>query len=713
MASRFWVAGGTGNVNSTTNWSASSGGASGASAPGAGDDVFVDANSGSNAININAATSWHSLDTTGSLARSVTGSSGLTIGGLATLTTASVFKIVSNITWSATSNITWDNRSGGITITTNGVSFTNVGTMTTAANCSGTITLGDNFDIGATVWTINRGTLSVGSKTLSANGGSIITAGAGVKAIDWTGGTISPTTWTMGGTLANLTLTGNASSNLNVSGNSTFTGGAKSYPGTVTFGASAALATLADSGNTFVNLTWTGLTCQSTIDLNSCTVSGVLTLSGLDSKQYGNIESGSNATDAQVTITVNGSVSLNNVCFRGIVTAGTAGTWTGTNIGNRGNCTGITFDTTKTRYWVGGASGANFFQGNKWATTSGGSAGASSPLPQDTALFDNTGLTANSLTVTNDGTYWPIIDTSTLTRTGTILTVSGAKVTVIQACGNVTLGATTTLTMQNGSGNSVQWYKPSATITITMASGGSISTTSNTPHRIYSNVTTSGVCTFTTSPFQLYGGTLDLSSAACTFGGIQDSLANGTVIFGNNIHTLSGSGSNVFQLNTGASTTVTGADTSEFVLTDTTVTSKTIVLTKNAGATALVFKSITYLSGTGALITSGSGTINILALGPGVLFTPTSGTTVTMKHLDAIGKSGSNVSIRAVTAASPFTLSVAAGIINCDWLTLQDSTASGGATFYAGANSTNTSGNTGWSFTSGPARQQLSSMGVG
>ena len=31
MADRYWVAGGTGNYNSTTNWSATSGGASGVS----------------------------------------------------------------------------------------------------------------------------------------------------------------------------------------------------------------------------------------------------------------------------------------------------------------------------------------------------------------------------------------------------------------------------------------------------------------------------------------------------------------------------------------------------------------------------------------------------------------------------------------------------------------------------------------------------------
>jgi hypothetical protein len=37
-----------------------------------------------------------------------------------------------------------------------------------------------------------------------------------------------------------------------------------------------------------------------------------------------------------------------------------------------------------------------------------------------------------------------------------------------------------------------------------------------------------------------------------------------------------------------------------------------------------------------------------------------------------------------------------------DYVSLKDSTATGGASFYAGANSTDVSGNTGWTFTAPP-----------
>lgn len=47
MANRYWVGGGDGNWSSTTNWSGSSGGASGASVPGLSDAAFFDAASGS------------------------------------------------------------------------------------------------------------------------------------------------------------------------------------------------------------------------------------------------------------------------------------------------------------------------------------------------------------------------------------------------------------------------------------------------------------------------------------------------------------------------------------------------------------------------------------------------------------------------------------------------------------------------------------------
>jgi len=45
MATRYWVGTGTWDASSTSNWSASSGGATGVSVPTTADDVIFDANS--------------------------------------------------------------------------------------------------------------------------------------------------------------------------------------------------------------------------------------------------------------------------------------------------------------------------------------------------------------------------------------------------------------------------------------------------------------------------------------------------------------------------------------------------------------------------------------------------------------------------------------------------------------------------------------------
>ena len=81
----------------------------------------------------------------------------------------------------------------------------------------------------------------------------------------------------------------------------------------------------------------------------------------------------------------------------------------------------------------------------------------------------------------------------------------------------------------------------------------------------------------------------------------------------------------------------------------------------------------------------------------------TSGTTTTVTNFNVYGSATAKMTIASTTAGSPATLSKTSGIVSCDYLSIQDSTATGGATWYAGSNSTNVSGNTGWLFTSANA----------
>jgi len=79
--------------------------------------------------------------------------------------------------------------------------------------------------------------------------------------------------------------------------------------------------------------------------------------------------------------------------------------------------------------------------------------------------------------------------------------------------------------------------------------------------------------------------------------------------------------------------------------------------------------------------------------------TITSGTTQTFAgSFTAVGFAGSIITINATSPGSAATLSKSSGAIACDYLSLQDSAAIGGAIWTAGMHSSNISGNSGWIF---------------
>jgi hypothetical protein len=114
MALRYWVTGGTGNYNSTTNWSASSGGASGASIPTTADDAIWDVNSGSGNAIINVSSVAKSVDFT-NFTGTVDFQNTLAVAGNMTLGTGMSF---ANTTGTATLRVT-----AAATLTSNGVAF--------------------------------------------------------------------------------------------------------------------------------------------------------------------------------------------------------------------------------------------------------------------------------------------------------------------------------------------------------------------------------------------------------------------------------------------------------------------------------------------------------------------------------------------------------------------------------------------------------------
>jgi len=171
MANRYWV-GGTATWNSTagSKWSTTSGGVSGAAAPTASDNVFLDSNSGSGVITLTSAV-CNDLNTTG-FQGTINGTT-LTVSGNLTLGTDATYTLVNQTTFNGTT-----------TTITNSVVW--LGTW--LVNSTGSLTLGDDVDIsnslsqtggsidlnGFTLRASRYGTASTGTFNLSLNGGDLI-----------------------------------------------------------------------------------------------------------------------------------------------------------------------------------------------------------------------------------------------------------------------------------------------------------------------------------------------------------------------------------------------------------------------------------------------------------------------------------------------------------------------------------------------------------
>jgi hypothetical protein len=167
------------------------------------------------------------------------------------------------------------------------------------------------------------------------------------------------------------------------------------------------------------------------------------------------------------------------------------------------------------------------------------------------------------------------------------------------------------------------------------------------------------------------------------------SQTSGTLTLGATTWTLTGSGT-VLTLGSGT-TQILG--TSTFVFTS--ASSKTATVNGNS------LPSITQ-SGAGLLILTYTGPINIANLtttvAPTALQFTSSRTATITGNFNVSGTPGNLVTITSSSSGTAATLSKSSGVINSNYLSLKDSTATGGATWYAGSGSTNVSGNTGWIF---------------
>jgi len=139
-------------------------------------------------------------------------------------------------------------------------------------------------------------------------------------------------------------------------------------------------------------------------------------------------------------------------------------------------------------------------------------------------------------------------------------------------------------------------------------------------------------------------------------------------------------------------TYTSGAET--ITLADTSSTSKTFT-----GGNGSYYDLAITGSGTGSVTISGNNSFNNFTIGAPKTVTFTSANTQTISGtFTATGSAGNIITINSSISGTAGILSKASGTVLCDYLLLQDSSATGGAVWFAGAHSIGLTGNTGWTF---------------
>jgi len=768
MANRYWVGGsGTWDATTTTNWSASSNGSAGASAPTSADDVFFDASSGAaptvtigtnaacGAVTATAPTSGtltFAFGTTGVISYNGNWSNPATL--FATTGTGPNTGAISYV------------GSGSSTFTSNGYSFTTSFGLNTSA---GTLTLGGALTSTAGAGlSISQGTFSTSASNYSLSLAQIQTATANAKTIS-----LNASTVTLSGStplqIATGTVTFNAgTSTINCSSSTvTFAGAGQTF--NVVSLTSSALTLAITGANTFASLTIASRTADgiNTISLAANqTISGTLTL-GAANTAVRRVSVTSNTNGTARTLTVATIATLSDVDFQDIIAAGASGTWSGTRLGNCGGNTNITFVAGKTVYW--NLAGAQSWSAVGWATSSGGSPAVNNfPLAQDTAIFDSTGSVTGTITV---NAVWNIgtLDMSGRTSPSFPMTLATGSQTpnVYGSWKNgtgTTLSGTQAITFagrlatQQITSNGIAFTQP---ITINNSTG---------TVQLQDDFTTGTTITTT-----LTSGTLDLNGKTLTTGLFSSSNSNTrTIAFGAGNITLTGSSLTIWNTGTDTNFVYTGTPTVNCtysgsvgtrILGTGTAATETYAINFNVSAgsdtvtanqrygtlnftgftgtlnnnTRIIYKSLILSSSmtctpgtliTNFLATSGTWQItsnnqtldfpvtfnglggtwactDALTLGSSRALTFSLGTLqLKASATNTVGSfvtSGTTLKyLQSTTSGTQATLSQASGTVTATYLSIQDSAATGGATFTAtSGTNVNAGNNSGWTFSGG------------
>lgn len=670
MADRYWVGGtGTWNTTSTTNWSASSGGPSGASVPTVADSVFFDQ---AGTYTVTATGALNCLDFTVSAGTVTFGA-----GASPSFNVRGSLSIIAGTSFGAI-NFTFSSTTTGRTITTNGVVL--AGSNFDFNGVGGGWTLGSALTLGGSIYiSIANGTFNTGNYSVTA--GLILTSASSARTINLGSSTV---TLQFGANCfdasTNTNLTFNAgTSTIICSGATTgIIGGPTNGTGltfhNVSFTSTSAGTSSIGAINTFNNLTVTAPSTagvrQVTFDSRQ-TINGTLSITGATAGNR-RVWFRSSTLGIAQTLTINSTPSLTDADFRDIYVIGTAAPISGTRIGDLRGILGITASTPKTVYWNLPAGGN--WSANAWAASSGGAVSTDNfPLAQDTAVIENTGLNT-SATVTMDSAilYAGTVTMSTRTNAMTLNIAAGPTI-----YGDWTNGSGTTL-----SGSSILAFSGRNTQTI-----------------ISAGKTFPGNVTIDT-----YGGTVQLGDALTS---TTLEVVNGTFStqnFNLTVSSLTSSYNNVRTINLGSSTVSASSGLTLSNITNLTFnagTSQINVSGSGFSTGGLTFNNVSF-TGSSASI-SGANTFNNLTVtAPVAINIGTVTFAANQTITGTLSSSGSTpvnrIFIRSSTISTTRTLTVGSiTVTDCDF---RDITLSGTASGSSPTRAGDCGGNTGITFTS-------------
>ncbi len=359
------------------------------------------------------------------------------------------------------------------------------------------------------------------------------------------------------------------------------------------------------------------------------------------------------------------------------------------------------------RYWVGGT--GNWSDTNHWASSSGGTSGASIPKWDD-VVFDSLS-SSGSYTVTCDYDVQCLSLTMGNPPSGTITLERGFYVFVVN--GSVTLATNMVI---------LSTYSPSFYPIILEGSGSLTTNGVSIPYDIHFFPSSNGTYTLQ-DDLTLVGADINHVAYGLDTNGkkvtAQNYLGNfvsaktltlgASILTFTGIFTLSASNNTTLNLNTGTINcasfiapivgSIVNAGTSTINITS----GNGALGANNSNALAMTYYNVNLTgvtnSGRGDSVKIyESNTFNSLTISPNVDVLITAGTTQTVSTITPVGAPGNLIALHSSIPGTRFTFSMSTGTVNGDYLSLTDCMAIGGAVWKAGGHSVDNGNNLGWIF---------------